>query len=295
MTSWKPIVLVTGSTGRQGGAVARELLAAGEFHIRAMTRHPDGDAARLLAAEHAEVVHGDLDDPESLRHALNDVWGVFAMQNSWEAGVEREEQQGKCLVQLAREAGVSHFVYSSVGSADRNTGLDHFDTKWRIEEEVRAAGFPSHVVLRPVFFMENFTSPWFVPALSEGVLSMALKPETSLQMVAVADIGRFARLACERAKQMNGMALDLAGDSLRMTEAAAILGEAAGREVRFVQRDIEEVRVRSSDRASMLEWLDRVGYEADIEGLTAAHGIPLKRLREWATAVSWSSLLAVSD
>ena len=87
---------------------------------------------------------------------------MFAVQNTWEAGVEKEEVQGKRIAQIARDAGVQHFVYSSVGSAHRRTGIPHFENKWRIEDTVRSLKFPSHVILRPVFFMSNLTSPWFL-------------------------------------------------------------------------------------------------------------------------------------
>ena len=87
---------------------------------------------------------------------------MFAVQNTWEAGVEGEEEQGKRLATLAKEAGVQHFVYTSVGSADRQTGIPHFENKFRIEETVRSLGFPSYAIIRPIFFMENLPSPWFL-------------------------------------------------------------------------------------------------------------------------------------
>jgi uncharacterized protein YbjT (DUF2867 family) len=77
-----------------------------------------------------------------VKRALAGAWGVFAVQNTWEAGVEREEEQGKRIAQLAKEAGVEHYVYTSVGSAHRNTGIPHFENKWRIEETVRALRSP---------------------------------------------------------------------------------------------------------------------------------------------------------
>ena len=100
------------------------------------------------------------------------------MQNTWEAGVEREEVQGKRLATLAREAGVKHFVYSSVGSAHKQTGIPHFENKWRVESTVRSLGFPSHVILRPVFFMENLLMPH---SLSGDTLTTAIDPATKLQ------------------------------------------------------------------------------------------------------------------
>ena len=153
-------VLVTGATGHQGGAVAGELLSRG-FRVRAMTRKPQGENARALSRLGAEIVAADLDDEASLEKALAGMWGAFAIQNTWEAGVEGEEAQGKRFAKAAKKAGIEHFVYTSVASAHRRTGIPHFENKWRIEETVRGLGFPTHVILRPVFFMENWVSPWF--------------------------------------------------------------------------------------------------------------------------------------
>ena len=129
------LILVTGATGQQGGAVARELLAKGA-KVRAMTRHPESPKAIELKKLGAEIVQGDLDDAASLERALKGVWGAFAVQNTWEAGVEREEEQGKRFAELAKKAGVHHFVYASVQSADKKTGIPHFDNKARVEETV---------------------------------------------------------------------------------------------------------------------------------------------------------------
>lgn len=280
-------ILVTGATGQQGGATARELLAAGHL-VYAMTRNPDGDAARALAGAGAHIVAGDLDDEASLRAALKGKWGVFALQNTWEAGVEKEEEQGKRLARLAREAGVHHYVYASVGSAHRETGIPHFDNKARVEETVRGLGFPSFTILRPVFFMENLASPWFKPAIDEGTLALGMDGDTKLQMIAVADIGKYGRLAFERHEELNGEALDLAGDALTPRETATALGEAAGREIAHFQVPLEEVRKFSEDFALMLAWFDAVGYDADIEGNARRFGIRPTPFGEWAATVDWS-------
>src|SRR6476619_1234117 len=103
-------ILITGVTGNQGGAVAQALRGTG-FHLRGLTRMPDGERAAALARHGVDVVKGDLDDDATLRHALAGAWGVFAVQNSLEAGVEGEEAQGKRLATLAREAGVEHYVH----------------------------------------------------------------------------------------------------------------------------------------------------------------------------------------
>jgi uncharacterized protein YbjT (DUF2867 family) len=274
-------ILITGATGKQGGAVAHQLLERG-YSVRAMTRKPEQPAAKALAAKGAEVMAGDLDDAASLERALTGVWGIWAVQNTWEAGVEREEEQGKRLAKAAREKGVQHYVYTSVGSAQRQTGIPHFDNKWRIEETVRGLKFPSHVILRPVFFMENLLGPWF---LNGDKLVTAMKPETVLQMIAVEDIGKYGLLAFEQSERMNRLEVDLAGDAVTMPQAAEILSRALGKPLSFMPIPIEAIRKNSEDTALMLEWFDRVGYSADITGNQKKFGIAPTTLSAWASGL----------
>ena len=270
-------ILLTGVTGQQGGAVARALHGTG-FRLRGLTRNPDGERAAALARNGIEIIKGDLDDEVTLRRALAGAWGVFGVQNTLEAGVEREEVQGNRLATLARDAGVQHYVYTSVGSADKRTGVPHFDNKWRIEETVRSLRFPSHVILRPVFFMENLLAPF---SLQGSTLAWALGPGTKLQMIAVDDIGWFGARAFTEATALNRREIDLAGDERTMLETAEILTDALGRPIAFAQTPIEQVREYSKEIASMLEWFERVGYSADIAGLEREFGRALTKLPEW--------------
>ena len=274
-------ILITGATGKQGGATIRHLVKRGGFKLRAMTRKPDSDAAKAVAALGAEVVAGDLNDAASLERAVKGAWGVFAVQNTWEAGVEGEEEQGKRLAKIARDKGVQHFVYTSVGSANRKTGIPHFDNKFRVEETLKQLGFPSHVILRPVFFMENLPSPWF---LNGDKLVTALKPETKLQMVAVEDIGKFSAAAFAEADKFKGAEIEYAGDAVTMPEAAAAVSELTGKKVTYQQIPIEAVRANSDDFARMLEWFDAVGYGADIPSLESRWGIRPMTLKQWVRA-----------
>src|SRR6202051_1236465 len=207
MTSDRTI-LITGVTGNQGGAVARALQGTG-FYLRGLTRTLDSERAAALARHGVDVAKGDLEDEAPLRRALAGAWGVFGVQDTGEAGVEREEVQGKRLAKLAREAGVEHYVYTSVGSAHKQTGLPPFDNKWRIEETVRGLRFPSHVILRPVFFMENLVAPF---SLQGNTLAWALGPGTKLQLIAVNDIGWFGARAFTDDARLNRREIDLAGD-----------------------------------------------------------------------------------
>src|SRR5271168_518977 len=271
-------ILITGVTGQQGGAVAQALQGTG-FNLRGLTRKPESERAAALTRHDVEIVKGDLDDETTLRRAVAGAWGVFGVQNAGEAGVEREEAQGKRLATLAREAGVEHYVYTSVGSAHKRTGVPHFDNKERIEETVRSLRFPSHVILRPVFFMENLLAPF---SLQGSTLAWALGPPTKLQMIAVDDIGWFGARAFTEATALNRREIDLAGDVQRMPEAAEILTEALGRPISFAQTPIERVRQYNMDMALMLEWFERVGYSADIAGLEREFGRKLTKLPDWA-------------
>lgn len=104
-------ILVTGATGRQGGATARALKMGGH-RVRALTRDSGKPAAKALSAKGMDVVEGDLNDPSSVRPHLADVDRLFAVQNFWEAGYDGEVRQGCSLIDLAKEAGVRHFQTS---------------------------------------------------------------------------------------------------------------------------------------------------------------------------------------
>src|SRR5258705_5063189 len=272
------LVLITGATGHQGGATLRHLAKRGGFKLRALTRKPDSDAAKALAALCAEVVAGDLDDAASLTRALEGAWGVYSVQNTWEAGVEKEEAQGKRLAQLARDQNVQHFVYASVGSAHKATGIPHFENKLRVEQTVKALGFPSYAIIRPVFFMENLLSPW---SLAGDKLNVGLSPETRLQMIAVDDIGKFGAKAFVDADAMKNVELDIAGDAVTMTEAAAALSPFVGKTVTHQQIPIDAVRKQSADVALMVEWVRKVRYSADIATQEKRFGIRALTLAEW--------------
>ena len=283
----KELVLVSGATGQQGGAIASELLDAG-WRVRAMTRKPESEAARALAARGAEVVAADLNDESSLVRALDGVWGAVGVQNTWEAGVEGEEEQGKRFARAVKTAGTQHLLYQSVGSAHRGTGIPHFDNKSRIEQTITELGIPSWTVVRPVFFMENLVSPWFKPYIDQGSLAIGIYPDTRLQMVAVRDIGKYGLAAIEQYERLNGRAIDIASDELTGPEAAAILTEVAGRPIAFYTVPIEQVRESSTEFAVMLEWFDAVGYDVDIEANAREFGIKPTRFREWAKTQNWN-------
>lgn len=270
-------VLVIGATGQQGGAAARELLARG-WTVHALVRDPDSPAADALRRAGARLVTGDLDDLESLRAAMSGVHGVFLVLTMMTgptvtaAGVAAEERRGKAVADIAAAAGVGHFVYSSVAGADQRTGIPHLESKGRIEAYIRALGLPS-TMLRPVFFMENFTTH-VGPALVDGelVVRLALRPRTDLQLISTRDIGVFAAIAFERPEEFLGRQLVIGGDRVPAAVVAEAFGKARGVPARFEQTPIAQLRAFDEEVAKMFAWLDAGGVErADLAALRTLH------------------------
>ncbi|HEY6262645.1 MAG TPA: NmrA/HSCARG family protein [Nitrospiraceae bacterium] len=276
-------ILVTGATGQQGGAVARALLGKGQ-RVRVMTRHPE--KATSLAKAGAEIVQGDLTDHASLQTVLRGVHGVFAMSTPFEAGMEAEVRQGIMLADAAKQADIAHYVYTSVGSAHRNTGIPHFESKWKVEQHIRQIGLPA-TILRPVFFMENFTT--FARPSADGVLMLPMNPHRKLAMVALKDIGEFGAAAILRPKEFLGQAIDLAGDSLTMSETATLLTQAMGRLIRFQEFPMDQAEAAMGhDLATMFRWFNEVGYAIDIPALKQKFQIPLTTFADWLKTVNWT-------
>ncbi|MFQ5944948.1 MAG: NmrA/HSCARG family protein [Anaerolineae bacterium] len=284
MTDRGRTILVIGATGRQGGAVARRLLAR-SWAVRALTRDASKVEAQALRELGAEVVQGDMEDRGSLERALEGAYGVFGVQDYWEHGYEGEVRQGKILAEAAEASHVSHFVQTTVGGAERSTGIPHFESKWEIEEHLRALDLP-WTILRPVSFMENFLMPFYREDILSGVLKYALPGDRRHQLIAVDDIGVFGAMAFENPAEYLGRALEIAGDHLSMAETADKFGKVLGRPVRFQEKPIEELRRSRPESAAMHDWFLESGYQADIPALRALHP-KLMDLETWMQRTGW--------
>ncbi len=258
-------VLVTGATGKQGGAVVEALVTRGH-HVRALTRNAASPAAQRLREQGVEIAVGDFTDQDSLVHAARGVNAVYAMSTPYEQGAEHETAQGLTITEAAQAAGVAHLISSSVASANRATGVPHFDSKYAVEQHLQASRVPSTIVA-PVSFMENVWQPWSLASLRQGKLAMALPASRALQHIAVADIGAFVAAVIERGETVCGRRFEIAGDALTGAEAAAIVSKVTGREVHYAGFPPDVLRAQSADLALMFEWFDRTGYAADIERL----------------------------
>jgi uncharacterized protein YbjT (DUF2867 family) len=283
------LVLVTGATGKQGGAVVEALLTRGH-RVRALTRNSASPSANRLREQGVEIAVGDFTDHDSLVRAARGADAVYAMTTPYEQGAEKETAQGIAITDAVKAAGAAHFIYSSVASANRATGIAHFDGKYAVEQHLQASGVPFTIVA-PVFFMENLLQPWMLSSLRQGKLAMALPASRSLQQITVADIGAFVAVVIERRDTAFGRRFDIAGDELTGKEAAAILSQATGRDVRYEGFPPDVLRAQSEDMALMFEWFDSTGYTADIKSLRRDFPeVKWHIFEQWARQQDWRAL-----
>jgi uncharacterized protein YbjT (DUF2867 family) len=285
----KLTVVVTGSTGKQGGAVARGLLERGH-KVRAVTRDPNSSQAKSLANAGATLVAASLEDTAAITKALEGATSLFAMTTPFGGGTDAETRQGVAAADAAKAAGV-HLVFTSVGSANRQTGIPHFDSKYEVEKYIAKVGVRA-TILAPVSFMENL---YFAKEqLAKGIYAAALPPTRALAQVAVVDIGAVAVRVLEDAGRFTGKRFDLASDELTGNDALAILSRVTGRPFDYYQIPLDVIRQRmGEDAAKMYDWLDRVGYTVDRAALRREFpDVAFHDFESWAKTQDWNALLS---
>ncbi len=281
-------ILVTGATGTQGGAIARHLLAK-RHAVRAITRKPDAPAARVLAGLGIEVVAGDLSDREAMDRATQGVDAVFSMGTPFEAGMAAETKQGVTTADAAKAAD-AFLVYSSVGDADRDTGIPHFDSKYAVERHIRAIGADA-TIIAPVYFMENVG--YLAQQLRENVYPTPLTPDRKLAQISVADIAAVAVTVLENRARYAGKRFDLGADEVSANEVIKILSSVTGRPFKHFQLPMQMVRdTMGEDAVKMFEYFERTGYHVD-RGLLEREfpNLTWTSYEAWARQFDWGALL----
>lgn len=289
-------VLVTGATGKQGGAVAAALLERG-VPVRALVRDPGAAPAIALRARGAVLVQGNFDDPGSLRVACEGARAVFSVQHPNMADLESDSErvQGKNLVEAARALGVPQFIHTSVSGAGahhrRAPGWDleqgatrnYWESKAYTEELVKNAGFRFWTIIKPSFFMENFIRPsmMFEGGTGDRLLT-TIAPDTELALVAVQDIGAVAAAAVQDPSRFHGVELELASERLTMREIARALSRALGFPIEAPSLTVDEAIARGLMPmfARSHERLNRHGSPATPEAARAL-GVPLTDFETW--------------
>ncbi|WP_440769280.1 NmrA/HSCARG family protein [Natronorubrum sp. DTA28] len=280
-------VLVTGATGNQGGSVVEHLLESStEFDVYGLTRDASGDRAQELSEQGVSMVEGDLNDKDSLAPHVAEVDAVFAVTNFWTEGYEQQVQQGKNIAEVASEEGVDQFVFSGVGSHEKDTGVPHFDSAEEIDQHAQELDLPL-TVLQPVFFFQNFEA-FAEDVVEDGQIALPLEEGVSLQMIDVDDVGHAAAVAFENPDEFVGEHVELAGDELTLAETADVLSEVTGQDVEPVHVPIEDAYESFGEEFTvMCEWFNEVGYSADIPALEEQFGFEFTDLESYLRANGW--------
>lgn len=248
------IILVTGGTGKQGGAVARNLMQHG-YTVKALTRNPDSPNALVLKNQNVILVKGDLNKPETYREHLTGVHGIFSVQ-TFENGISKEIQQGTVLATLAMESGVKHFLYSSAIGAHLNTGVPHLDSKFIIENHIRELAMP-YTIIRPASFYENFLIPQVKKGILKGKLTQTINSDTIMPYIATDDIGKAAVKIFGNFQEYSGKTLALGNEQLDSLELAEKFSRALNKKVEY--KRLPGILVRlflGKSLYKMFRWMD---------------------------------------
>ena len=214
---------------------------------------------------------------------------VFLMGTPAGDGPEGETRRGKMMTDIAKEKKVAHLVYSSVASADKNTGIPHFESKYKVEQHIQNLGIP-YTIIGPTFFMENLLT-YLKPGLEQGQLALPLSSSTILQHIALENIAEFSTLVLERRNSFLGKRIDIASDELTGEQAAKILSDELGRKIKYVQVPLEQIRQASEDIALMYEWYERVGTGIDITNLHQQYPeVNWRRFKDWVKSQNWDEI-----
>lgn len=277
------LVVVTGATGRQGGATARHLLADG-WRVRALSRTPGSVAGRRLAEAGAEVVRADMADVGSLRSAFQGAYGVFSVQNPMISGLDAEIVQGSNVGAAAAEAGVRHVVYGSAGTGEPGTGIGQWESKLVVQSCLESLGLPL-TVLRPTAFMELMTDKdLYPPAAMWHLMPRLMGADRPVPWLCADDLGAVAARVFREPDRFAGADLKLASDVRTIAECRDLWRDVFGRRPgRFPMPVWLFERFVGKDLSTMWRWLRTNPADRDVA--TTRSILPTARtVHEWLLA-----------
>jgi len=306
MSSVKPIVVVSGATGAQGGSVVQSLLSTGKFHIRALTRKPDSEKAKALAAKGVEVIKADLFSREDVEKALKGANIAWIVTNFWDPTIvggdpQGEIKQGKLIADSAKKVGLNWLIYSSLsdttaGSNGRYNAVVHFTGKNQVEQYIRNSGIPNSTFVYPGFYMSNF-GQFFQLVEKDGYVQVAVpivNPDTKLPLIdANNDVGPIvAKIIEEGPAKWNGKAVPAAAEYVTLTRVAEILTKVTGKDTRFNVITEEEVKTQlphfnNEESLQMLGWFRDYGYygkDTEVSDLSVIEHLHpnITKFEQWA-------------
>jgi len=221
------LIAVIGATGQQGGGVVRALQASGQLNVRALSRDPSKH--RELADD---VIEADLNRPETLKAAFEGAHGVFLVTNFREKGTD-ELKQATAAVRAAKNAGVKHFIWSTLPNVEAISGgrfdVPHFTGKAKIDRIVQEAGFVNHTFVIAPFYFQNLAGAFGPQKLTDGSFGWAIPVDPDVRCIHMGDVSELGIIVTgaflHADKVGNGEYLPLVGDFLSFNEIVETLNQ----------------------------------------------------------------------
>ena len=282
-------VLITGITGQQGGAVARNLIDK-NINLFGLSRNTNSGISKELSKVGVKVLKGDLDDLSSYKSHLENIDTVFFVQ-ALEQGAKNEIKQGKMFIAEAKKQGIAHFVYSSVLGADLKTGVPHFDSKYELEKYI-AENEITCTILRPASFNENFLNPEITKRILKGKLVMPLNKNVIQQYISTEDIGKIAAQVIKNPENYKNKTITIATDERSLAEVAEIFSQVLNKKVVYQKLPgIITWLVMGRDLRKMFTYMNKNNFIAVKDFAALKKEFPdLGNLNQWVTDQFKSSI-----
>ena len=210
-------IFITGVTGKQGGALAKNLIGS-DMEIFGLTRNKGSAKALELQKSGLSIIEGNLDKADLFSNYLDGI-DVFFLVQAFEQGAKSEIEQAKKIIDLVCKKGINHLVYSSVMGADLNTGIPHFDSKYVIEKYIHQKDI-DYTILRPASFNENYLNPEVMKRLRKGKLVLPLNKNVIQQLISTEDVGKIASQMIRNISKYKNKTISLATDEKSVIEQA---------------------------------------------------------------------------
>lgn len=288
-------ILVSGATGKQGGALIAALLShpTPSFEIYALTRNANSKSAQSLASKpNVKIIQGDFSNPSAIFAQIPQPWGFFSVTNPMNA--KREEAQGKAMTKAAVDSGVRHIVFTATdrGSDSDHTAtpVPHFASKYEIEKDIVSqskSNGGTYTFLRPVAFYENLSDDF----LGKGFVSMwrLNGDDSKIHFVSTKDIGKVAADAFLKAdtEQYRNKAVSLAGDEISLRDFERVFAEETGKQLPetlgLVARGLKWAL--NEQLGIMFNWFRTDGFGVDVAATKKTYPY-LKDFRQWLNTES---------
>jgi len=271
--SKKPLIVVLGATGHQGGSVVENLLKLNKFRIRGVTRSAKGDKAAALKAKGVEVSEGDIKNKAQLVAAFQGAWGVFSVTQFMDPEIlknhELEFQWGSNAVDAAVEAKVSVFVWSGLANCDgvsnKKWHVPHFTNKWRVEEYARSKKALDSIFVYAGSYAQNLTGMMAPKKGEDGVVTFAMpmRADVGLPMFDVSDTGRWVAPLFDNPKPHVGKVYLMASEYITVPNIAKTFTEVTGIPSRFMQLPLEALK-DNQEFMNMFGWFNEFGYASGV-------------------------------